>query len=262
MSEFEGESASTRDTARYCVEMARPYGRQLIAGAGFLVLGVAITDVATPLVFASVLDRIATLQPGTPLWPRFGTLILAYAVLIVIGQAAYRMSGWLEWEGSLRTFANGIHRSFERLLRLGYRWHIDHPSGEVASSLSAFSWALIDGIDNLHWGVLRIIIVVLSAVVVLAVVAWPVALVLVLLDSCLRLRGRQAVCARDRGVPEVLPGTLPGRGHGLRRDPQRHHGPRRGGRGGRVRSSRKTSSRPRSTPTCRRGGCSRSPASG
>jgi ATP-binding cassette, subfamily B, bacterial len=183
MSEFEGEAAPTRDTVRYCVEMARPYGRQLIAGAGFLVLGVVITDVATPLVFAAVLDRIATLKPGTPMWPRFGTLILAYAVLVVIGQAAYRMSGWLEWEGSLRTFANGVHRSFERLLRLGYRWHIDHPSGEVASSLSAFSWALIDGIDNLHWGVLRIIIVVISAVIVLAVVAWPVALVLVLLTA-------------------------------------------------------------------------------
>jgi ATP-binding cassette subfamily B protein len=183
MSEFEGDAATTRETLRYCVEMARPFGRKLIAGAVFLVVAVAITDVATPLVFASVLDRIATLKPGTPLWSRFGTLIVAYAVLIVVGQTAFRMSGWLEWEGSLRTFANGIHRSFERLLRLGYRWHVDHPAGEVASSLSAFSWALMDGIDNLHWGVLRIIVVVLSAVIVLGVVAWPVALVLVVLTA-------------------------------------------------------------------------------
>jgi ATP-binding cassette, subfamily B, bacterial len=183
MSEFEGDAATTRETLRYCYEMARPFGRKLVAGAAFLVLAVAITDVATPLVFASVLDRIATLKPGTALWPRFGALIVAYAILIVVGQAAFRMSGWLEWEGSLRTFANGIHRSFERLLRLGYRWHVDHPAGEVASSLSAFSWALIDGIDNLHWGVLRIIVVVTSAVVVLAIVAWPVALVLVVLSA-------------------------------------------------------------------------------
>ena len=35
MDEFEGESASTRDTLRYCVELARPYGRFLLAGAGF-----------------------------------------------------------------------------------------------------------------------------------------------------------------------------------------------------------------------------------
>jgi ATP-binding cassette, subfamily B, bacterial len=187
MSEFEGETATTRETLRYCVEMARPYGRRLVWGAVFLVVAVAISDVATPLVFASVLDRIATLQPGTPLWSRFGPLIVAYAVFIVVGQAAFRMSGWLEWEGSLRTFANGIHRSFERLLRLGYRWHVDHPAGEVASSLSAFSWALMDGIDNLHWGVLRIIVVVLSAVIVLSIVAWPVALVMVVLTAVFAL---------------------------------------------------------------------------
>jgi ATP-binding cassette subfamily B protein len=181
MDEFEGEPASTRDTLRYCVELARPYRRFLLTGAGFLVLGVIITDVATPLVFAEVLDRIAVLGPHTRLWPRFGTLIVTYGVLIVVGQVFYRFSGWLQWEGSLRTFANGIHRSFERLLALGYRWHVDHSSGEVASSLSSFSWAFVDGLDNLHWGILRIVVVVLCAIAVLGFYAWPVAVVLIVL---------------------------------------------------------------------------------
>ena len=181
MDEFEGESASTRDTLRYCVQLARPYGRFLLAGAGFLVLGVIITDVATPLVFAEVLDRIAVLSPHTRLWPRFGALIVAYGVLIVVGQVFFRFSGWLQWEGSLRSFANGIHSSFERLLALGYRWHVDHSSGEVASSLSSFSWAFVDGLDNLHWGILRIVVVVLCAIAVLGFYAWPVAVVLIVL---------------------------------------------------------------------------------
>jgi ATP-binding cassette, subfamily B, bacterial len=181
MDEFEGESASTRDTLRYCVQLARPYGRFLLAGAGFLVLGVIITDVATPLVFAEVLDRIAVLGRGTRLWPRFGALIVAYGVLIVVGQVFFRFSGWLQWEGSLRSFVNGIHRSFERLLALGYRWHVDHSSGEVASSLSSFSWAFMEGLDNLHWGILRIVVVLLCAIAVLAVYAWPVATVLIVL---------------------------------------------------------------------------------
>ncbi len=183
MNEFEGEAASTGDTLRYCASLAQPYRRFLLAGAGFLILAVVVSDVATPLVFATVLDKIATVHTGTALWPRFGNLIIVYAVLIIAGQFAYRMCGWLEWEGCLRTFANGIHRSFDRLLSLGYRWHIDHPSGEVASSLSSFSWALADGIDTLHWGVLRNAVVVLSAAVVLGVVAWPVAVVLVLLTA-------------------------------------------------------------------------------
>ena len=183
MDEFEGEAASTRETVAYCAGLARPYAHRLLAAAAFLVLAVVISDVASPLVFAAVLDRIATLPPHPALWARFGSLIIAYAVLLAVGQAFQRMAGWLEWEGAIRTFANGILKSFERLLSLGYRWHIDHPSGEVASALSAFAWALVDGIDVLQWDVLRIIVVLLSAIGVLAFVAWPVALVLVALSA-------------------------------------------------------------------------------
>ena len=182
MDETGGREATTRETLRYCAALVRPYRTLLLGGALALVTGVVIGDVATPLVFAAVLDRIAGLHGGrTELWSRFGSLIIAYAVLVVLGQAAFRLAGWLEWEGSLRAFAHGIHRSFDRLLGLGYRWHVDHPSGEVASSLSSFSWAFVEGIDTLYWGVLRIVVVVLAAVVVLGVVAWPVAVLLVAL---------------------------------------------------------------------------------
>ncbi|MHB1930364.1 MAG: ABC transporter transmembrane domain-containing protein, partial [Acidimicrobiales bacterium] len=179
MDDLHGEAASTRETIAYCRTLARPYRRLLLGAATFLVLAVVVQDVASPLVFADVLDRIATIKRGETLWGRFGTLIVAYAVLLLLGQVLMRMAGWMEWEGSLKTFANGIHRSFEKLLDLGYRWHVDHPSGEVASSLSAFAWALVDGIDTLEWSILRIFVIVLSAVAVLGVVAWPVAAVLV-----------------------------------------------------------------------------------
>jgi ATP-binding cassette, subfamily B, bacterial len=178
-----GNEATTRETLRYCAALARPYRRPLFGGAAALVVGVGINDVATPLVFAAVLDRIADLHAHTRLWPRFGSLVITYAVLVVAGQLAFRLAGWLEWEGSLKAFANGIHRSFERLLGLGYRWHVDHPSGEVASSLSSFSWAFVEGIDTLNWGILRIAVVVLAAITVMAVVAWPVALLLVALSA-------------------------------------------------------------------------------
>ena len=187
MDDLEGEAASTRQTISYCIDLARPYTRLLLGGALFMTLAVVITDVATPLVFADVLGRIASLRPGTRLWPRFGRLIVAYAALIVAGQAVYRMAAWLEWEGALRAFAHGIHHSFERLMSLGYRWHLDHPSGEVAASLSSFSWALMDGIDVLEWGVLRIVVMVVCAVAVMAVVAWPVAVVLVVLSAAFAL---------------------------------------------------------------------------
>ncbi len=183
MEDQRGEAATTRETLAYCAELARPYRRLLLGAATALVLAVVVQDVASPLVFAEVLDRLATLRPGETLWGRFGTLVVAYALALLTGQVLMRAAGWLEWEGSLRTFTHGIHHSFERLLRLGYRWHVDHPAGEVSSSLSAFAWALVDGIDTLEWSILRIAVIVLSAIVVLGVVAWPVALVLVALTG-------------------------------------------------------------------------------
>jgi ABC-type multidrug transport system fused ATPase/permease subunit len=255
MDEVEGEAASTRQTLRYCVDLCRPYSRYLLTAACLLVVGVVITDVATPLVFAEVLDRIAVLSPHTHLWGRFGSLIVAYGVLIVAGQAMFRFSGWLQWEGSLRSFANGIHRSFERLLALGYRWHVDHPSGEVASSLSSFSWAFVDGLDNLHWGVLRTVVVVLCAIVVLAVYAWPVTAVLIVLTAAFVL----VVVKRSAPVTEAsrMFSKDHSRAEGTASDVIRNVSTVLVGAGRKPsRPTCTTSWTPRCVPTCRAGGCS------
>src|SRR5579875_1872998 len=168
--------ASNRETLRFCVEVSRPYRRLLIGGAICVILGVLVEGVATPLVFADALERIINLRAGSQLWGTFGTLVILYAVLLLMGTACWRLAGWLEWEGCTRAFTNSVAVAFDRLLELSYRWHVDHPSGEVSSTLSTFSWALMQSIDELTWGMLRIIVGVLAAITVLLVVAWPVGL--------------------------------------------------------------------------------------
>ena len=64
---------------------------------------------------------------------------------------------------------------------LSYRWHMDHPAGEVISSLGNFSWAFAELVDVASWGLLPVVVVVLSAIGVLAVVAWPAALALLVM---------------------------------------------------------------------------------
>jgi ATP-binding cassette, subfamily B, bacterial len=254
MDDLKGEAASSKETIAYCAELARPFRAPLLGGALFISLAVVLTDVATPLVFAEVLDRIAVLGPHTHLWSRFGALVLAYAALIVAGQVVYRLAAWWEWEGAIRTFANGIHRSFERLLALGYRWHVDHPSGEVASSLAAFAWALVDGVDILEWGVLRVVVMVLCAVVVLAVVAWPVAVVLVLLTAAFVA----VVVKRSAPVTEASKGfsRAHSRAEGTASDVIRNVSTVLAGSGELAESARVAER------TSRRAGCSRSPGSG
>jgi ATP-binding cassette, subfamily B, bacterial len=172
--------ASNRETLRFCVEVSRPYARLLIPSWVFVTVGVLIDSVATPLVFADALERITRLGPHAHLWNRFGTLVILYAVLLIAGVICWRLSGWLEWEGCTKAFANSVAVVFDRLLELSYRWHVDHPSGEVSSTLSTFSWALMQSIDELTWGMLRIVVGVFAAIVVLLIVAWPVGLTIMI----------------------------------------------------------------------------------
>jgi ATP-binding cassette subfamily B protein len=177
------ERATTKETLRFCVECARPYARMLIGGWFCVIVGVLVDSVATPLVFAEALERITKLSSGARLWHTFGTLVILYGVLLLLGTVCWRLSGWLEWEGCTRSFAHSIDVAFDRLLELSYRWHVDNPSGEVSSTLSTFSWALMQSIDELSWGMLRIVTGVLAAIVVLLVVAWPVGLTIAVFAS-------------------------------------------------------------------------------
>ena len=166
--------ATTQETLRFCAEVSRPYRRLLIGGAVCVILGVLVDAVATPLVFADALYRIEHLGRHARLWDTFGTLVILYAVLLLIGTVCWRLAGWMEWEGCTKAFANSVAVAFDRLLDLSYRWHVDHPSGEVSSTLSTFSWALMQSIDELTWGMLRIVTGVIAGIIVLLIVAWPV----------------------------------------------------------------------------------------
>jgi ATP-binding cassette, subfamily B, bacterial len=176
-------SASAADTIAFCWEQVEGQKRQLITSWIVMVLAVVVADIACPLVFASILSRVATLPKHSVSseWHTFGPLLLAYAVAGLIAMGLWRVAGWLEWGACVRAFAKGLNNGYERLLKLSYRWHMDHPAGEVISSLGNFSWAFVEMVDVASWGLLPVAVVVLSAIVVLAVFAWPAALALLVM---------------------------------------------------------------------------------
>jgi ATP-binding cassette subfamily B protein len=148
-----------------------------------MVLAVVVADIVCPLIFATILSRVAHLPAHsvTSEWRRFGSLLLAYGIAGLVAMGFWRVAGWLEWGACVRAFAKGVNNGYEHLLRLSYRWHTDHPAGEVISSLGNFSWAFVEMVDVASWGLLPVAVVVLSAIVVLSVVAWPAALALLVM---------------------------------------------------------------------------------
>ena len=121
------------------------------------------------------------LQGRSAHWSSFGGLIIAYAVVLVVSTLVSRAAGWLNWGATIRSFARAITNGYDHLIELSHRWHTDRPSGEVISSLETFSWAFVEVIDMVTWGLLRVAVTVLGAIVVLAIFAWPVAVILAVL---------------------------------------------------------------------------------
>jgi len=181
LSEF--PSASAKDTIAFCWEQVEGNKRQLITSWVVMVVAVVVADVVCPLIFASILERVAGLSHhrGAAEWSVFGPLLVAYGIAGLLAMACWRVAGWLEWGACLRSFAAGVNNGYAHLLRLSYRWHMDHPAGEVISALGNFSWAFAEMVDVASWGLLPVVVVVLSAIGVLAVVAWPAALALLVM---------------------------------------------------------------------------------
>ncbi len=174
-------AASTRATFAYCWRQMRPDRATFIVAWVAIAAGTLANAVAGPLIFATLLGRIADLTGRSGLVASFGPLVVAYAAVLAVSTLLWRIAGWLNWGATLRAFARSITNGYEHLIGLSHRWHADRPSGEVISSLETFSWAFVEIIDMATWGVLRVSVTVLGAIVVLALVAWPVAVVMALL---------------------------------------------------------------------------------
>jgi ATP-binding cassette, subfamily B, bacterial len=181
LSEF--PTASAKDTISFCWKQVENQKRPLVTSWVVMVLAVIMADVVGPLIFASILGRVASIPLHSTVgeWRRFGPLLLAYGIAGVIALIFWRVAGWLEWGACLRSFAQGLNNGYRHLLELSYRWHMDHPAGEVISALGNFSWAFVEMVDVTSWGLLPVVVVVLSALAVLSVVAWPAALALLVM---------------------------------------------------------------------------------
>ena len=170
-------NASTKATLAYCWRQMEPDRAAFTGSAIAIVLGTLANAVAAPLIFANLLGRIANHGPHQSV-SSFAPLIVAYAVVLVAATAFGRIGGWLNWGATLRSFGRAITNGYDHLIGLSHGWHTDRPSGEVIATLETSTWAFVELIEAMVWGILRISVTTLGAIVVLGIVAWPVALVM------------------------------------------------------------------------------------
>jgi ATP-binding cassette subfamily B protein len=180
-------NASTRATLAYCWNQMEPDRVAFAGSCAAIVLGTLANAVAAPLIFAALLGRITHLHGTEDLWHSFGPLVVAYAVVLVAATVFGRIGGWLVWGATLRSFGRAITNGYDHLIGLSHGWHTDRPSGEVIATLETSTWAFAELIEAMVWGILRISVMVLGAIVVLGIVVWPVALVMAALVAVFAL---------------------------------------------------------------------------
>src|SRR5580700_5111918 len=171
-------NASTKTTVAYCWAQMQPDRTQYVIACIAITLGTLANAVAAPLIFAAILGRIADAGSHQFAWSSFGPLVIAYAVVLVAAVVFGRIGGWMNWGATLRSFGRAITNGYDHLIGLSHGWHTDRPSGEVIATLETSTWAFVELIDAMVWGILRISVTTVGAIVVLGVVAWPVALVM------------------------------------------------------------------------------------
>jgi ATP-binding cassette, subfamily B, bacterial len=174
-------NATTKATLAYCWRQMEPDRVSFAYSALAIVLGTLANAVAAPLIFAELLGRIADHTHDSV--SSFAPLVVAYAVVLVAATVFGRIGGWLNWGATLRSFGRAITNGYDHLIGLSHGWHTDRPSGEVIATLETSTWAFVELIDAMVWGILRISVTTLGAIVVLGIVAWPVALVMAALVS-------------------------------------------------------------------------------
>jgi ATP-binding cassette subfamily B protein len=176
-------NASTKATLAYCWSQMRPDRAAFAGCCSAIALGTLANAVAAPLIFAALLGRISGLGANHQDLSSFTPLIIAYAFTLVAATVFGRIGGWMNWGATLRSFGRAINHGYDHLMGLSHSWHTDRPAGEVIATLETSTWAFVELIDSMVWGILRISVTTLGAIVVLGIVAWPVALVMAALVS-------------------------------------------------------------------------------
>jgi ATP-binding cassette, subfamily B, bacterial len=199
-------NASTKTTLAYCWSQMQPDRAAFAGSCGAIALGTLANAVAAPLIFAALLGRLSDLGVNHSDVSSFTPLIVAYALTLVAATVFGRIGGWLNWGATLRSFGRAINHGYDHLIGLSHAWHTDRPSGEVIATLETSTWAFVELIDAMVWGILRISVTTIGAIVVLGIVAWPVALVMTALVGVFALvlfRRLDRVVAAEKGFSDA-----------------------------------------------------------
>ena len=170
------ETKNSRTTLRLFWDTAARYPLLLWLSLLTPVATVLAGAFAGPYVISLLLEQM---QADTITWSSAWPLVVAYAVTQILGEiVGWRITLWAMWRFETFGMQRLFERVFHRLTLQSTGFHADRFSGALVSQTNKLTGAFETFWDTVVWVVIPIATTIVAAVVILAFVIWPYALVL------------------------------------------------------------------------------------
>ncbi len=174
------ETKNSSRTLRLFWDTAAQYPVMLTLALVAPVLSVLSASFAGPYVISLLLDQM---QQDTITWQTAWPLVVIYAITQILGEiVGWRVALWAAWSFETHGMKQLFERVFRQLTVQSTAFHADRFSGSLVSQTNKLTGAFETFWDTVVWVVIPIGTITVAAVVILAFVIWPYAIVLALLS--------------------------------------------------------------------------------
>ena len=207
---------SNTETIKLFWGHARRYPKLAHALIAGVPLAQLIYQFLPPLILANVMGRLSSGDfAKDDLWGSFGTSLIWYAVLMILGGAiAWRIIVMLVWKLEANVVRDISERVFKHLLKQSASFHANHFGGSLVSQTTKLSGSYIRFADTIVFQVIPLISSFTFATVILAPKA-PLFVVLLLTFSVIYMisaifatRGVRRVNAEEAAAQSKQTGSL------------------------------------------------------
>jgi ATP-binding cassette subfamily B protein len=187
-------SPVTRDTLRIYRYHTRKYPVDFWIGATGAVLAVIAQSMIPPYIVARIFSQLQTayVQHQELRFSMFSSYLIWYAIVMFVGMVLWRLQGYSVWRFEQSVIRDLANRIYGHLQAQSQRFHADRFGGGLVSQTNKFLSAYERLMDELVWNIIPSVTTVLVAVIVLAFIAWPYAIFMILISAVyLVLMGRR-----------------------------------------------------------------------
>lgn len=157
-------------TLRLYAEHAWKYKGFVIAMFAWMPVVLLLHQILPPLVVSEVLDRLSTGDFSTDVWQSFGSSILIYAALILIGGTlAWRLFIFLVWKLEMRVQRDIANRMFNHLMTLDMEFHNNSFGGSLVSRTNKLISSYVRIADTVFFDIYSLLIMFVS----ISIILWP-----------------------------------------------------------------------------------------